>query len=305
MRRARITYEGALHHAMNRGINGEHIFVDNECKEHFLHLLKELSQKHKLQLLAFCIMDSHYHLILINSNNKMSDFMKDLNGQYGMFYRTRFGGKGYVFQGRFVSTLIQDEHYLKTSIAYALRNPVKAGLVSRADEYMWSSISEYFSNKKSQLIDVPFVEELFEQKVTLLLYIENLNDDKLPVIYTRYGDILGLPNFVEQAAEKFDRRTIGYSERRKRIDDQSFEPVEKVFMEFEKKHKIKIDDIDIKTYQGKRLRGKLLIKLKDYAGLKYSEISEISIFLSVKQNSLGSLYKKAKEKEKSVKKRRV
>lgn len=57
--------------------------------------------------------------------------------------------------------------------------------------------------------------------------------------------------------------------------------MEKVFWEFEDKHGIKVDEIDTGTWAGKRLRGELLILLKDQAGLKYREISEIDIFSDI------------------------
>jgi len=71
-------------------------------------------------------MDNHYHLVLDNSSGKMSEYFKRLNGQYGMYYRKITGGKGYVFQGRFNSTLIEKDAYLLHSIAYLLRNPVRS-----------------------------------------------------------------------------------------------------------------------------------------------------------------------------------
>ncbi len=74
MRRARITYEGALHHAMNRGINGDDIFVGSKSKTTFLDLMQDTARKLKIRILAYCIMDNHYHLILENSSGRMSDF---------------------------------------------------------------------------------------------------------------------------------------------------------------------------------------------------------------------------------------
>ena len=145
MKRVRITYEGAFHHVMNRGINDEDIFSPGKCKTHFLDYLETYSRKLKIRIFAYCIMDNHYHLVLENSSGRLSDFGRDLNGNYGMFYRKLKGGKGYVFQNRFKSTLIQDDSYLKMTIAYVLSNPVKAGIVEEFSQYIWSSGSMYFS----------------------------------------------------------------------------------------------------------------------------------------------------------------
>ena len=66
--------------------------------------------------------------MLENSNERMSDFLGQLNGLYGMYYRKVEGGKGYMFQSRFKSTLIENDSYLIQSLLYLLLNPVRAGI---------------------------------------------------------------------------------------------------------------------------------------------------------------------------------
>jgi len=66
-----------------------------------------------------------------------------------MYYRKMNGGKGYVFQSRFKSTIIEDDGYLIKSIEYLLQNPVRAGIVTLAENYIWSSVQYYFSNQGS------------------------------------------------------------------------------------------------------------------------------------------------------------
>ena len=162
MRRARITYPGAYHHVMNRGYDGKDIFCGNENKNQFLNYLEDAAKKMKIRIFAYCIMDTHYHLVLENSTGRLSDFLKLLNGNYGMYYRKVNGGKGYVFQGRFKSTLIENDAYLIQSIVYLLENPVRAGIVHDAEQYIWSSASCYFSHQKTkiEIVDAEFVNEL-------------------------------------------------------------------------------------------------------------------------------------------------
>lgn len=107
MRRVRLTYKGAYHHIMSRGIRGEDIFFDDGAKIYFLKTLQDRVKNQRIRIFAYCLMDNHYHLILQNSTGKMSEFIKGLSGQYEMYYRKRVGCKGYVFQDRFKSTLIQ------------------------------------------------------------------------------------------------------------------------------------------------------------------------------------------------------
>ena len=91
----------------------------------------------------------------------------------------------------------------------------------------------------------------------------------------------------------------------KRSDDQDpiFNPVEKVIWEFEQQIGIPIEEVDITTHKGKRLRGELLIYLKDTAGLKYIEIIELPPFDNLKLPSLGKLYRDAKARQQNNKKK--
>ncbi len=301
MKRVRITYEGAYHHAMNRGINGEKIFLGNKNKVQFVDYLEEFSKKLKIRIFFYCIMDNHYHLVLENSSGKMSDFFRYLNGQYGMYYRKITGDSGYVFQGRYKSTLIQNDSYLKMAISYGLLNPVRAKIVRNFDEYIWSSSREYFSEDASDIIDSHFVNELFGSKPDLSNFLESISFKDLPLIQTKYGEILGEKKFIEIAVSKFDRRKKYFGLGMKRTNDRFFEPVEKIIWEFEEKIGIKIESIDVTNHKGKRFRGELLVRLKDLGGLRYSEISNIHPFDNLKFSSLPRLYKDARERLKNYK----
>ena len=110
---------------------------------------------------------------------------------------------------------------------------------------------------------------------------------------------MGSDTFLKEALKKFNRRqrpteqSIGV----RRKDDRYFEPIERVFWEFEDSRGIKVDEINTGTWEGKRLRGELLILLKDEAGLRYREISEIDIFSDMGFSSLRRLYRLSKERK--------
>lgn len=294
MRQARLTWQGAYHHVMNRGLNGELIFKSDELKNGFLTLLKEKSKKLKIRIFAFCIMDNHYHIVLENTTGQMSEFMKTLNGSYGWLYRKSMGGKGYVFQSRYKSTLIENDYYLIQAIGYILVNPIKAGIINNAKDYPWSSIGEYYKAKSSEYIYNEFVEELIGSKREFDRLINDYYSKDLSVQQTEFGGILGNKDFFDRAKEKFDRRKKQQYVNRKRKDDLYFFPVEQVIWEFEKKHKIKIKSINTKTLKGKKQKAELLINLRDYSNMKYSEISMLEPFSDVQFSSLRSIYKRAK-----------
>ena len=295
MRRSRFTYIGAFHHVMNRGHNGSVIFPSENDKKYFLSIMCARAILLKIKIFAYCIMDNHYHIILQNFSGKLSDFLKHLNSIYATYFRKKYGGRGYVFQDRFKSTLIQNEQYLLTAICYTLLNPIRANIADSIFDYSASSANEYFSNKKNPITDTKFVENLIQSKKNLL----NLNGNmiKIKEKNSRMGKVLGDDEFIEDAKEKFNRR-IEQKEAspKRRIADIGFKTSQKVIHEFEKKENIHILNINTHKFDGKRLRLKLLIKLREEAGLRYSEINRISIFQELNLYSLSTLYNRSNRK---------
>ena len=289
MRRARLTYQGAYHHIMNRGIKDENIFAGKENKSYFTAALKEKAELHRIKLLAYCIMNNHYHLILQNTTGRINDFMKQLNAQYGTYYRRNNGGRGYVFQNRYKSTLIQEDRYLKTAIAYTLMNPVRAGIVKSPYKYHWTSIREYFTDSgpvKGGITDKKEVEDIFGTVKALTDHMAALVDGELEKTRSRAGDILGDKHFVSRSIKLFERRKKAKGTAGHRIGDYTFKTKEQVIEDFENEHSIKMAEIDTSTIKGKRMRCILLVKLKDEAGMKYGDILKIELFRSLRYDSL-------------------
>ncbi len=296
MRRARLTYDGAYHHIMNRGILGEQIFPDASARNKFVKLLKEKTVDMKINLLAYCVLSNHYHLVVQNSSGQLSDFIKRLAGSYAIYYRLRFGGKGYVFQNRYKSTLVQKDNYLRMLIIYLLLNPMKSGLVKDPFKYRWSSINEYFTENLHQTaINRQMAESLFNDKLDFEKSLREWSGGEIEIKFHRMGKIMGNDTFVKQAVNKFDRRTMRTGMNRRRKKDYILTPAEIAIKQFEMEHDVKLNTIDTNTIIGKRLRAKLLINLKDAAGLKYTEIQKITIFENLQMSSLGTLYKRAKK----------
>jgi hypothetical protein len=162
----------------------------------------------------------------------MSALLKQVNGSYGIYYRHKHGGKGYVFQNRFKSTLIQDDLYLRLAIIYLLQNPVRTGLVANCTEYKWSSAEEYLGKARQPMVDVPFVHELWGGKKCMIKEIMAGRIEKLPIKKSDFGDLLGENEFLTKALERRDKRKDEKSLEKRRKDDSWFEPVGKVYYFF-------------------------------------------------------------------------
>jgi len=300
MRLPRRTFQGAFHHAMNRGYEGRALFRDDADRIFFLDLLKKVQELTRLRILAWCLMDTHYHMVLQDNNGQMSRFFKMLNGQYAGYFRQRYGGRGYVFQDRFKSMLIQDDAYLMVALGYVLNNPVRARLVKDFTEYKWSSGKIYFSGHEQKIVDVGFVEELFGNANEFNGFVRRLSIDELPTVRTELGTIIGGEDAFPDLERKADRRQRDgdqNSEMRRR-EDGFHEPVDKVIQEFERMHDIRLSELDLTTHAHKRLRAGLLVLLKDKAGLTYREIARMDLFGDLSINSLGTLYKRGKKNQK-------
>ncbi|MEA2081524.1 MAG: transposase, partial [Elusimicrobiota bacterium] len=248
MRRARLTYQGAYHHVMNRGILGEKIFSDAAARNKFIKLLNEKTIATKINLIAYSVLSNHYHLVLQNSSGQLSDFIKRLAGAYAVYYRSRFGGKGYVFQNRYKSTLVQKDNYLRSLIIYVLMNPVKAGLAGDPFEYKWSSAGEYFSSQIDQTVtNRKIAEDIFGNKAALKKALRKYDGKEPDAQLTRVGQVLGGAHFIESAFRKFDRRILRAGIQRRRERDYIFDSVESTIKKFEKEQGIKLNKLDTTT----------------------------------------------------------
>jgi len=106
---------------------------------------------------------------------------------------------------------------------------------------------------------------------------------------------------VETALDKYERRARPDAIKKKRRDDFGYDPEDKVIQEFEQDKGVKIEDIAVGNWQGKRLPAELLVRLRDVAGLKFREIIELPVFSDLQYLSLSRLYHNFKKKHDHVK----
>jgi REP element-mobilizing transposase RayT len=129
---------------MLRGIGGKSIFNDNQDRARFCLILQEAAECHGQRIHAFCLMSNHLHLIVEPTAGPLKDGIHGFAFRYAQYFNRRYKHRGYLFQGRFRSILVEDGLYLRRLIRYIHLNPVEACLVSRPDEYAWSSHNAYF-----------------------------------------------------------------------------------------------------------------------------------------------------------------
>ncbi|MDH3348383.1 MAG: transposase [Desulfobulbaceae bacterium] len=145
----RIEYPGAWYHIMNRGRRSENIFEGEEDRKIFIALLREAAGLWNVRISAYCLMNTHYHILAQTPQGNLSRFMRHLNGVYTQRFNRVHGYDGQLFRGRFKSILVEEESYLLELVRYIHRNPLRAGIVEQMDKYAWSSHRGYLSWAKS------------------------------------------------------------------------------------------------------------------------------------------------------------
>ena len=147
-RQLRIEYEGATYHVLSRGNNQQAIFLSDQDRNTFLQTLARLSERFEVDIIAFVLMENHYHLLLRTNRPNLSKSMQWLGTTYTTIFNLRHSRKGHLFQGRFKSILVENEAYLMQLSCYIHRNPLRAGIVGRLLDYPWSSYPAYAYNRR-------------------------------------------------------------------------------------------------------------------------------------------------------------
>ncbi len=144
-RKARKASSTGYYHVVIKGNGGQIIFEEDADRERFLRTLGKYIREEPFEILAYCLMDNHVHL-LMHAEHDLDRIMKRITCSYAYYFNTKYERTGHLFQDRYRSEPIEDERYLLTVIRYIHNNPQKAG-ISRREDYLWSSWREYLGRE--------------------------------------------------------------------------------------------------------------------------------------------------------------
>jgi len=154
---------GHFYHVYNRGNNRQNIFFERDNYLYFLRLIRHTFISHNVDVMAYCLMPNHYHLLVYPKSEHLSQAMKSLSLSYTKAMNKRFDRVGALFQGRFQKVLVTDSDYLIHLIRYIHLNPVKANLVSQPGEWEFSSYLEYAGLRDGTLPNLELIQQQFEE----------------------------------------------------------------------------------------------------------------------------------------------
>lgn len=155
-RNARAVAVGYPHHITQRGNNREPVFLDDQDRLIYIDLLKHYTQKFQVDIWAYCLMPNHVHLLAVPQvPGALALGIGRTNQVYTRYVNRKYLRSGRVWQNRFYSCIVDNDEYLWSVARYIENNPVKAGLVPTAAEYLWSSARCHLEGREDTLLSSP------------------------------------------------------------------------------------------------------------------------------------------------------
>ncbi len=146
-RPVRIEYPGAVYHVICRGNNRQAVFRDDQDRKKYLERLSLYCEQKGVDLLCYCLLTNHVHLLLETPRGNLSKMMQAFQTSYTVFFNKRHGRTGHVFEQRYKALLVDKDNYLLEVSRYIHLNPVVMGIVERPEDYRWSSYGAYLRGK--------------------------------------------------------------------------------------------------------------------------------------------------------------
>jgi putative transposase len=151
---ARPVAPGIPHHVTQRGNRREAVFFTEGDRAAYLACLAEHCRKQAVEVLSYCLMTNHVHLVLVPATaDGLEKVFRPLHTHYAQRLNRQRGWSGHVWQGRFFSSPL-DEVYFWAAMRYVESNPVRAGLVRRAEEFRWSSARAHCGLQQDPVLTV-------------------------------------------------------------------------------------------------------------------------------------------------------
>lgn len=187
----RVEFENAHYHIIARGDELKLLFVDNYDFKRYIRLLRRYRNEFRVDIIAYCLMNTHLHLAIKTPLSNVSKFMHALHTAYTSYYNLRHQRRGHLFQGRFKSPLVDKDSYLLELSRYIHNQAVRAGICSNPIDYQWSSYRFFVTSQISQIVSPEFV---------LRLYGADIN--KARVRYRRFVERELGPDIMEEVKRR-------------------------------------------------------------------------------------------------------
>jgi putative transposase len=205
-RLARSVFAHLPHHITQRGNRGEDVFFDDQDRQAYLQWLGEYAVKFDVEIAAYCLMTNHIHLILIPpAEDGLQNLLKPLHMRYAQRLNRARQQQGHIWQGRYFSSVL-DHDYFRAALRYVERNPVRARMTRKAENYEWSSARGHCGLTKDALL---------KPKPTWRNDLGDISswskwlaepDDEAALLVLRRNAMMGLPCGSEKFLRKIEKQ---------------------------------------------------------------------------------------------------
>ncbi|OHB75075.1 MAG: transposase [Planctomycetes bacterium RBG_16_59_8] len=202
---ARVVMPGVPHHVVQRGNRRQETFFRDKDYRTYLQLMSEWCGKHHVDIWAYCLMPNHIHLIAVPQQEEgLRLGIGEAHRRYTRYVNKYKEWVGYLWQGRFSSCPLSLKHLMMTA-RYIEQNPVRAGMVKKAESYPWSSARAHLRGEDDVLVKVsPLLERVKSWKDLLQMRVA-AEERKNIKRYERTGRPLGDEGFVRQVERELGR----------------------------------------------------------------------------------------------------
>jgi len=136
---ARVVVPGRPHHITRRGVRRSDVFWDDADRRRYLDLFRSAAKEFLLRIWAFCLMSNHVHYVAVPEElDSFAKLFRSCHGKYDEYFNKKYGLTGNLWEGQPHSAVMDDRHTF-SAVRYVEMNPVRAGMVAKAEDYRWSS----------------------------------------------------------------------------------------------------------------------------------------------------------------------
>jgi putative transposase len=207
---------GLAHHITQRGNNRQDVFVSAGDRQHYVQILAEHLDRHRVRVLAWCLMTNHVHLVAVpEAEESLGLALGQAHSQYALEWNRETGRVGHLWQNRFFSCSLEAGRLLAV-IRYVERNPVRAHMVEHAWDWPWSSaIAHVNRGAGDPLLDLEWKEWIegaglgaWDSEGWQAMLARNQSGEEVGAIRraTHAGEPFGALDFVERLEAEAGRR---------------------------------------------------------------------------------------------------
>ncbi|WP_242688431.1 transposase [Bacillus sp. Cs-700] len=174
-RKKRTWFPGAKYHIICRGNRKAPLFEERIDRQKYFQILEQARLTFPFRLHVYCLMTNHVHLSIETFDHPPGEIMKVINSNYARYFNDKYEYTGHVFQGRYKAELLDSIDYEIDVSKYIHLNPVKARMVAKPADYMWSSYCAYISYRKNPHAYPDYILSLFQKpsREAYQRYVEN------------------------------------------------------------------------------------------------------------------------------------